>query len=112
MSSERPGTQNVQLTHAEYATRNLKFPVCVVAPDIDVPMNIGSLFRIADQVKGTVVGFGVGVDLPERGVLHRVGVLELIHQRHRVRASQGPRQHRPLIGAECVAQGAQQVNKR
>lgn len=48
MASERPG--NVQLTHAQHASGNLKLPVCIIAPDIAVPMNIGSLFRIADAL--------------------------------------------------------------
>jgi tRNA G18 (ribose-2'-O)-methylase SpoU len=47
MASER---QNVQLTHAEHTARNVKLPVCIIAPDIEGPMNIGSLFRIADAL--------------------------------------------------------------
>jgi len=50
MTTERPGTQNVQLTHAQHAARDLRFPVCIVAPDIELPMNVGSLFRIADAL--------------------------------------------------------------
>lgn len=50
MASERPDRQNVQLTHAEHASQSLKLPVCIIAPDIDSPLNIGSLFRIADAL--------------------------------------------------------------
>ena len=50
MASERPDVQNVQLTHAQHAASDSKLPVCIVAPDIDSPLNIGSLFRIADAL--------------------------------------------------------------
>ena len=39
---------NVQLDHGQHHTVSKKYPVCFLAHDIDVPMNIGSLFRIAD----------------------------------------------------------------
>ena len=48
--SHLPDGANTQLTHASVERRVRKFPVCIVAPDIDVPMNIGSLFRIADAL--------------------------------------------------------------
>ena len=50
MATQGPSTQNLQLTHGEHKPRNVRFPVCIIAPDIDVPMNIGSLFRIADAL--------------------------------------------------------------
>ena len=42
--------ENIQLNHRHHQTANRKFPVCFLAHDIDVPMNIGSLFRIADAL--------------------------------------------------------------
>ena len=40
--------KNIQLDHAQHHGTSKKYPVCFLAHDIDVPMNIGSLFRIAD----------------------------------------------------------------
>lgn len=40
--------KNVQLDHSQHHTALKKYPVCFLAHDIDVPMNIGSFFRIAD----------------------------------------------------------------
>jgi tRNA G18 (ribose-2'-O)-methylase SpoU len=48
MSSLPP--ENVQRTHASHSRSAHKFPICIVAPDIDVPLNIGSLFRVADAL--------------------------------------------------------------
>ncbi|MCU7928127.1 MAG: TrmH family RNA methyltransferase [Candidatus Thiodiazotropha sp. (ex Dulcina madagascariensis)] len=42
--------ENIQLDHSHHYTQNKTFPVCFLAHDIDVPMNIGSLFRIADAL--------------------------------------------------------------
>lgn len=42
--------QNVQLEHADHGGATQKFPLCFLAHDIDVPMNIGSFFRIADAL--------------------------------------------------------------
>lgn len=39
---------NIQLNHNDHQVKIKKYPVCFLAHDIDVPMNIGSLFRIAD----------------------------------------------------------------
>ncbi len=39
---------NIQLDHNHHHAETGKYPVCFLAHDIDVPMNIGSLFRIAD----------------------------------------------------------------
>ncbi len=41
---------NVQLRHHEFKRTIQKFPLCIVAPDISVPMNVGSIFRIADAL--------------------------------------------------------------
>jgi len=41
---------NKQLDHSHHQAKNIKYPVCFLAHDIDVPMNIGSLFRIADAL--------------------------------------------------------------
>ena len=40
--------KNIQLDHNHYKAQSKKYPVCFLANDIDVPMNIGSIFRIAD----------------------------------------------------------------
>ena len=42
--------QNIQLTHEDHKDTGHKFPLCFLAHDIDVPMNVGSLFRIADAL--------------------------------------------------------------
>lgn len=39
-----------QLEHGEVDKKNVKFPICVVANDFNVPMNVGSLFRLADAL--------------------------------------------------------------
>ncbi|RKX61830.1 MAG: TrmH family RNA methyltransferase [Thermodesulfobacteriota bacterium] len=43
-------TANIQLEHNEFQREPIKFPLCILANDIDVPMNIGSIFRIADAL--------------------------------------------------------------
>jgi tRNA G18 (ribose-2'-O)-methylase SpoU len=45
-----PKSENVQLTHRQFAHPVRKFPICILANDIEVPMNVGSLFRIADAM--------------------------------------------------------------
>jgi tRNA G18 (ribose-2'-O)-methylase SpoU len=40
--------KNVQLGHDQHRAAFKKYPLCFLAHDIDVPMNVGSLFRIAD----------------------------------------------------------------
>ena len=40
--------QNVQLGHEHHRSVATRLPVCLLAHDMDVPMNVGSLFRIAD----------------------------------------------------------------
>lgn len=42
--------KNVQLDHSDHKATNVKSPICFLAHDIDVPMNIGSFFRIADAL--------------------------------------------------------------
>ena len=39
---------NKQLEHNEYQREIKQFPLCLLAHDMEVPMNVGSLFRIAD----------------------------------------------------------------
>ncbi|MCH2046723.1 MAG: hypothetical protein MK212_21595 [Saprospiraceae bacterium] len=41
---------NVQLDHSSHKATSKKYPLCFLANDIDVPMNIGSFFRIADAL--------------------------------------------------------------
>ena len=40
--------KNIQLDHNQHHATFKKYPVCFLAHDIDVPMTIGSFFRIAD----------------------------------------------------------------
>ncbi|MET0388524.1 MAG: TrmH family RNA methyltransferase [Polyangiales bacterium] len=50
--SREPGAggANVQLTHAEQSRRALTFPITLIAHDVDAPVNVGSLFRLADAL--------------------------------------------------------------
>ncbi|MCB1935758.1 MAG: hypothetical protein KDF59_07435 [Nitrosomonas sp.] len=41
---------NLQLDHSAHEATSQKYPLCFLANDIDVPMNIGSFFRIADAL--------------------------------------------------------------
>jgi len=41
---------NIQLEHRQHQASAKKYPLCFVAHDVDVPMNIGSLFRVADAL--------------------------------------------------------------
>ena len=41
---------NIQREHSEHTPSIQKYPMCIVAHDVDVPMNIGSLFRLADAL--------------------------------------------------------------
>lgn len=41
---------NIQLEHSAHKPTEKKHPICYLAHDIDVPMNIGSFFRIADSL--------------------------------------------------------------
>ncbi len=42
--------KNIQLNHAAHKSTSMKYPLCFLANDIDIPMNIGSFFRIADAL--------------------------------------------------------------
>ena len=42
--------ENLQLDHTHHQRSPTKYPVCFLAHDMDVPMNVGSLFRIADAL--------------------------------------------------------------
>ena len=42
--------KNIQLDHSAHKTSSKRYPLCFLAHDIDVPMNIGSFFRIADAL--------------------------------------------------------------
>ncbi len=42
--------KNIQLDHSKHQATLKKFPLCFLADDIDIPMNIGSFFRIADAL--------------------------------------------------------------
>lgn len=42
--------KNKQLDHEQHQRKNKKHALCVLAHDIELPMNIGSLFRIADAL--------------------------------------------------------------
>ena len=72
-----------------------------VSVDIGAPETVDGLFRIADHQQAGVrlVGFDV-IDSVEDAVLHRVGVLEFVDQRHWKLAADG--------GGQLVAPGAMQ----
>lgn len=40
----------IQLSHSDHVCSGIKFPICYLAHNFDVPMNIGSVFRIADAM--------------------------------------------------------------
>ena len=42
--------ENKQLDHNHHDKRIKKYPVCFLAHDVNLPMNVGSLFRIADAL--------------------------------------------------------------
>lgn len=42
--------QNIQLDHSQHRPAHNTFSLCYLAHDLDVPMNVGSLFRIADAL--------------------------------------------------------------
>lgn len=42
--------KNIQLDHSHHRGTPVKCRLCYVASDIDVPMNVGSLFRVADAL--------------------------------------------------------------
>jgi tRNA G18 (ribose-2'-O)-methylase SpoU len=42
--------KNLQLSHEEHQVSSIKYPICFLAHNIDVPTNIGSFFRIADAL--------------------------------------------------------------
>ncbi len=42
--------KNTQLTHKQHKTSGRKFPLCIIASDINHPENIGSLFRLCDAL--------------------------------------------------------------
>lgn len=42
--------KNTQLDHSQHQVTACKYPLCFLAHDFDGPMNIGSLFRIADAL--------------------------------------------------------------
>ncbi len=42
--------KNIQSGHNQHHSIAIKYPLCFLGHDIDVPMNIGSLFRIADAL--------------------------------------------------------------
>ena len=42
--------QNIQLEHSQRQSARSAFSLCYLAHDLDLPMNVGSLFRIADAL--------------------------------------------------------------
>ncbi|MFC1749827.1 TrmH family RNA methyltransferase [Pseudomonadota bacterium] len=43
-------TKDKQLDHTQHQSNAKKYPVCLLAHDIVVPTNVGSLFRVADAL--------------------------------------------------------------
>lgn len=42
--------KNIQLDHSAHKVSSKRYPICFLAHDVDVPMNVGSFFRIADAL--------------------------------------------------------------
>ncbi len=42
--------ENVQLDHKSHVAGQKKFPICLLADNLDGPMNLGSLFRLCDAL--------------------------------------------------------------
>jgi tRNA G18 (ribose-2'-O)-methylase SpoU len=42
--------RNIQLNHSDHRAAHAKCRLCYLANDVDVPMNVGSFFRIADAL--------------------------------------------------------------
>lgn len=42
--------KNIQLDHNDHYPTFKKYPLCFLAHDMDIPMNVGSLFRVADAL--------------------------------------------------------------
>ena len=42
--------KNIQLSHADHECTGIKFPICYLVNNMDVPMNVGSIFRNADAL--------------------------------------------------------------
>ncbi len=43
-------SENVQLTHSDHQQSNNRFPLSLIANDINSPLNVGSLFRLCDAL--------------------------------------------------------------
>ena len=41
---------NIQLTHSDHHATDKKYPLCIVASDINDPLNVGSLYRLCDAL--------------------------------------------------------------
>ena len=42
--------KNIQLTHSDHQAGNNKFPLIIIANDLNSPLNVGSLFRLCDAL--------------------------------------------------------------
>lgn len=47
---QKNSTHNQQLTHSETISKDAVFPLSIVANDIEIAGNVGSLFRVADAL--------------------------------------------------------------
>ena len=41
---------NIQLTHEEHRQSDTRFPLSIIANDINDPLNVGGLFRLSDAL--------------------------------------------------------------
>ena len=87
-------------------------PCLQVGVDIGAPEAVNGLFRITDHQQAGVraVRFHV-IDPVEDAVLHRVGVLEFVNQRHRELPADGGRQLVAPGAVQGVVQAGEQVIK-
>lgn len=49
-TSHKPVTRSIQLTHREHVPTKSKYSLCLLAHDISLANNVGSLFRLADAL--------------------------------------------------------------
>jgi len=63
--------QNIQLDHSQHRPAPRAFSLCYLAHDLDVPMNVGSLFRIADALGAAKIYLTGRSALPPNSKLRR-----------------------------------------
>ena len=65
------GMDNLQLDHREHRARPNRYPLSFLAHDIDAPMNIGNLFRIADAFAVERIYLSGSSPVPPRDLIRK-----------------------------------------